>query len=360
MQFIREWFQSHLSNPQVVGLALLLAVGFGVVVVMGHILAPLIASIIIAYLLEGLVGFLERLRVPRLIAVILVFLAFMAVLLFLLVALLPLLSQQEAQLFAQLPRMISRGHEVLLNLPERYPTLFTESQVDEFIGLLQAEASVLAQHVLSLSVASVVGLLTLTVYLVIVPFLVFFFLKDKQRILAWLSNFLPRERELISRVWRHVDHQIGNYVRGIFIRMFIVGGVSYVTFAFMELQFAVLLSVLVGLSVLVPYIGAIVVTVPIALVAFFQWGWSAELAYVVIAYTVIQQLDGNVLTPILFSEVVNLHPIAIIVAILVFGGIWGFWGIFFAIPLATLVEAVLQAWPRLPPREESGPRLLTP
>ena len=66
---------------------------------------------------------------------------------------------------------------------------------------------------------------------------------------------------------------------------------------------------------------------------------------VVVAYLVIQALDGNVLVPLLFGEVVSLHPIAIIVAILVFGGLWGFWGVFFAIPLATLVNAVIRAWP---------------
>ena len=66
----------------------------------------------------------------------------------------------------------------------------------------------------------------------------------------------------------------------------------------------------------------------------------------IIAYAIIQALDGNLLVPLLFSEVVNLHPVAIILAILVFGGLWGFWGIFFAIPLATLVKAVLNAWPR--------------
>lgn len=63
-------------------------------------------------------------------------------------------------------------------------------------------------------------------------------------------------------------------------------------------------------------------------------------------YSVIQALDGNVLVPLLFSEAVNLHPIAIILSVLVFGGLWGFWGVFFAIPLATLVKALYNAWPR--------------
>jgi len=74
-----------------------------------------------------------------------------------------------------------------------------------------------------------------------------------------------------------------------------------------------------------------------------------------LAYAVIQLLDGNVLVPVLFSEVVSLYPVAIIIAVLVFGGIWGFWGVFFAIPLATLVNAVLRAWPR--EEEPSGASL---
>ena len=84
------------------------------------------------------------------------------------------------------------------------------------------------------------------------------------------------------------------------------------------------------------------------MVAYAQWGLSTEFVYLMIAYTIIQFLDGNLLVPFLFSEVVNLHPVAIISAILIFGGIWGVWGVFFAIPLATVVNAILKAWPREP------------
>jgi putative permease len=106
-----------------------------------------------------------------------------------------------------------------------------------------------------------------------------------------------------------------------------------------------LLSFLVGLSVIIPYVGAVAVTVPIAIIGFFQWGFVPKLGYMLLAYQVIQVLDGNVLVPLLFSEVVNLHPLAIITAGLFFGGLFGLWGVFFAIPLATLVQAVLNAWP---------------
>ena len=77
-----------------------------------------------------------------------------------------------------------------------------------------------------------------------------------------------------------------------------------------------------------------------ALIGLFQWGLGNEFMVLMIVYAVIQALDGNVLVPILFSEAVNLHPVAIIAAVLIFGGLWGFWGVFFAIPLATLFKAI--------------------
>ncbi len=129
------------------------------------------------------------------------------------------------------------------------------------------------------------------------------------------------------------------------IEILVVGIATYIAFLFFDLRYAVLLSVAVGLSVLIPYIGAAVVTIPVAIVALFQFGLSPEFGYVMLAYGIIQALDGNVLVPLLFSQAVNLHPVVIIIAVLFFGGLWGFWGVFFAIPLATLVKAVLNAWP---------------
>jgi putative permease len=205
-----------------------------------------------------------------------------------------------------------------------------------------------AKDALSNSLSYIPGIITILIYLVLVPMLVFFLLKDKDELFSWIADFLPKERSLAVQVWSEVDLQIGNYVRGKFWEMSAVGIATYIAFLFLSLQYAVLLGVLVGLSVLVPFVGATVVTLPVAAVAFYQFGWSSEFGTAMLIYGVIQALDGNVLVPLLFSEVVNLHPVAIIVAVLFFGGIWGFWGVFFAIPLATLVKAVISAWPDEP------------
>ena len=351
MKILTDWFRRYLSDPQLVFLTLLVLGVFAVVVTMGDMLAPVLASIVIAYLLEGLVGPLQRLGWPRLPSVLLIYVSFLLFLALVLFGVLPLASRQVTELVQQLPVMITEGAKVLTDLPERYPELVTTEQIAEMITAIRAEVLSFGQQVLSWSVASVVGIITILVYLILMPLLVFFFLKDRDLIIEWFKGYMPRHRGIAGAVWADVDLQISNYVRGKFFEILIVWIVSYVTFGLFGLRYAMLLALLVGLSVIVPYIGATLVTIPVLLVAWFQWGWSSQFAWLAIAYFIIQILDGNVLVPLLFSEVVNLHPVAIIVAILVFGGIWGFWGVFFAIPLATLVQAILSAWPRHPSAE---------
>jgi len=346
MQFLTDWFKHYFSDPEVVFLTIFLLLGFAVVLTMGHMLAPVLASVVIAYLLEGLVGIIERRGAPRLAAVLVVFIGFMLFVTLVLFVLLPQVSTQATQLFQQIPSMITKGQGLLMRLPENYPDIISPAQVQEIIGVIRQEIAEFGQRVVSLSLASVVGIITILIYVILMPLLVFFFLKDKHLIVHWGTSFLPRDRRLADAVWRDMDRQIANYVRGKFWEIIIVWAASFVTFSLMGLEYAMLLGVLVGLSVIVPYIGAAVVSLPVILIAWFQWGWGADFIWLTVAYLVIQALDGNVLVPLLFSEAVNLHPVAIIVAILVFGGFWGFWGVFFAIPLATLVQAVISAWPK--------------
>jgi putative permease len=346
MELLKDWFRRSFSDPQVVILGLVLVIGFAIIIGLGKWLAPMFASIVIAYLLEALVSRLEKSGMPRLPAVIIVFLLFMTVMIFLTFGLVPIVIKQLTALVQQFPNYVARGQELLKQLPEAYPQLISEEQIQIIITQLGQELAVLGQAALTWSLASVASVIGLVIYLVLVPVLVFFLLKDKDLLIGWMSNYLPKERTLVNRVWTESEAQVANYVRGKVTEIVIVGSVTYITFIILDLDYSALLATLVGFSVLVPYIGAAVATIPIALIAFFQFGWGWDFGQVIIAYAVIQALDGNLLVPLLFSEVVNLHPVAIILAILVFGGLWGFWGIFFAIPLATLVKAVLNAWPR--------------
>ena len=351
MNAILAWLRRQLADPQIVALTLIVLLLAVSVWMFGQMLAPLLASLVIAYLLDSIATRLRHRGVPHMAAVLIVFTLFLAILWACFFWLLPLLTRQMGQLFQQIPFMVAEVQKALLQLPERYPALVSEQQIREVFAGFNAELIRLGQRLLTFSVASLMTLITILVYLVLVPIVVFFLLKDKDLLTQWVAGFLPRDRRLTREVWQEVDRQIGNYVQGKFVEILIVAVVTWIAFRFLGLQYAVLLAVITGVSVLIPYVGAIVVTVPVALVAYFQFGLAPPFYYVLIAYSVIQFLDGNLLVPVLFSEVVNLHPVAIIAAILFFGGLWGFWGVFFAIPLATVIQAILQAWPREVPSE---------
>jgi putative permease len=346
IEVIKGWFEKHFSDPQAVILVSFLILGGILILYWGKVLTPVLASIIIAYMLEGLVKKVCQFGVPRFVSFLLSFTVFIAALSLVLFGLVPLVISQVSQLILDFPRILNKVQQLILSIPENYP-IFAEQEIEAMLGNFSSELVSVGQTLVSASLASAVDVFTVLVYLVVVPLLVFFLLKDKVKILMWFRRFMPEDRSLAYSVWKEVDVKMGNYIRGKMLEIFIVGAATFIPLQFMGMNYAATMSVLVGLSVIIPYVGAIIVTIPVALIAWFQWGATDDFVYLMIAYLAVQFLDGNILVPLLFSEVVNMHPAAIIIAVLFFGGLWGVWGVFFAIPLATLLQAVINSWPSL-------------
>ncbi len=350
LEMVTRWYKRRFSDPHAASLVAILLFGFITIYFFGHLIAPLLVAIVLAYLLEWPVSKLTQLGIPRTLAVMAAILTFLSLALVAVFGLVPTIWTQVGNLINDIPNMYSGLQKVIAELPKKYPELANLQIVESLVTNAKNQVISVGETVVKGSLASLVSLAAIAVYLILVPLLVFFLLKDKEEMIDMASGMLPRNRKLATKVWDEMNEQISNYIRGKVMEILIVGGVSYVTFAILDLRYSVLLAVAVGFSVLIPYIGAAAVTVPVAMVGLFQWGLSPDFYYLLIAYGIIQALDGNVLVPVLFSEAVNLHPVAIIVAVLVFGGLWGFWGVFFAIPLATLVKAV---WHALPSSVES-------
>lgn len=340
-----RWYQRYLSEEEAVLLLVLLATAFVVMLAFGGILAPVFVAVILAYLMQGVANLLRNQGLPAELSVAVSTGLFLGGFLAVLFGLAPLVWRQLVALVREAPAMIEAGRKVLVTLPEEYPVLFTQQQVNELTSVIQAEMTTIGQMLVTKGLTSIPSMLALLVYLILIPLMVFFFLKDRDQLIGWFSGFLPDKRPLLDRIWQELNLQFANYARGKGIEVMIIGGASYLVFAIFSLNYAALLALLVGFSVIVPYIGATLVTLPVVVVAYAQFGVTPDFYWVVGAYLVIQVLDGNVLVPLLFSEAVNLHPVAIVIAVLFFGGLWGLWGVFFAIPLATLVNAILSAWP---------------
>jgi len=347
IKLFKKWYERKFSDPHAVTLVFILVCAFLFIALFSQLLMPVFVALSIAFLLDLPVNKLTSLQMSRTSATVTVVTIFIGISLIAILGLMPIIWQQSSNLLQEVPHMVSEGQHYLLTLPEKYPEIIQASQIETFISLLKEKIVEWGQVIIKVSLNSISDVVALMIYFILVPLMVFFFLKDKVNLLLSFNHFLPKERRMAIQVGNEMNQQILNYIRGKVIEILIVGISTTIAFIFLGLHYAVLLGVLVGLSVLVPYVGATIVTLPVVLVALFQWGPTTEFGYVMLAYGIIQIIDGNVIVPLLFSEAVNLHPVTIIIAVIFFGGLWGFWGVFFAIPLATLVKAVINAWPSI-------------
>lgn len=343
---LSAWFKRYFSQPE----ALVLLVAFALAIIifktMGKVLAPVIVSVILAYLLYGMVKKLQQWRFPHILAVSVVFSLFISLLLLLFLFLLPLLWEQTVNLVSEIPAALNHGQAWLFGLHDRFPELISTSQLRQFVTYITTYFANFGKEIVSFSLASLFGIVTVVIYLVLVPLLVFFFLRDGNIIKQWFMQFLPEKRKVLESVWYEVYGKISSYIIGKLIEIALVAVVTIVAFWILGLHYAILLGALVGLSVVIPYVGAVMVTIPVVVVGLIQWGWSESFFYLMLVYTVITIFDANILVPILFAEVMNLHPLAIILAVLLFGSLFGFWGVFFSIPLMALVNVVITSWPK--------------
>lgn len=339
------FYERYFSEEEAIIFTVLLILFFTVMMTMGSIIAPLLWSLVITYMLQGLVNSMDKLHLPHHLVVYLVYFMFLGLTVLIMLFALPFTWNRISAFVNDLPAMTDQLRSLLLLLPEKYPDVFNVAQVQQWMDALQDEVLIYGQTLLSNSVYSVTRVVTWIVYTILVPIMVFFMLKDSEKLLNWLESWLPEKRPIMAQVWHEMNDQLANYIRGKALQILIVGGVTWVVLALLGLNAAPVLAVVIGISVIIPFVGATVILVPLFLAGFFQWGFSPELLQVMLAYMVIHLIDANILVPLIFSETVNLHPIAIITAILVFGGVWGVWGVFFAIPLATFIKAIIRAWP---------------
>lgn len=342
---IADWLNRYFSDKEALFITSILVVSVAVFSFLGHIMVPIMAALILAYMLNGCVAKLRLLRIPNLLAVTITYVLFVGIFVLLFFWLIPLLLQQLSKLVVEIPQILTKGQKVLIDLQVRHPEVFSSAQLKQVFSEFSNYAAKMGKVLLSFSLASIANAITAVVYLVLVPLLVFFFMKDRNTILHWLQRFLPSRRESIVKIFQQLNQKIGSYIRGKALEVFIISAVSIAVFMLMRLDYAVLLGVLVGVGVIIPYVGAVLVTVPILIIGWTQWGFSAHYFYLLIIYATINLLDANLLAPLLFSEALDLHPVAIILSVLIFGSIWGFWGVFFAIPLASLVGILFEDWP---------------
>ena len=337
---VRQFLNRFFSNEESIYFALLLVVFSIFIIFFGNVLLPVIVSIVIAFLLNGLMRTFVSMNISGRLSLTLTLIIFFGVYLSLFMAL-PSIGTQINNLLQNLPSIVSSFQTTITEMNN----YFSEEDLD----LIFANLSNQLNNLLSSALGQLAGTISLMfnaiLYAIMIPLMVFFFLKDKNVLLPIAAVILPKDNRLMKSVFAEMNDQLFNYVTGKFLEMIIIASASYALFAILGLPYAILIAILVGLSVIIPIFGAILVTIPVVLVGLYEWGLTENFYWLLGVYLLIQILDGNVLVPILFSNRNNLHPVIIIISVLFFGGIWGFWGLFFAIPLATFIKAIINSWP---------------
>ncbi|MDA9033790.1 AI-2E family transporter [Gammaproteobacteria bacterium] len=333
------------TNEETIVFSIAILLFFIVISFFGSVLTPFIISIIVAYLLVGLQKKIQSFNVNQNIALVITFSIFIITGAALLVWLVPLLYIQLQDFVLDVPNLFNNFLDFISGLPTKFPDLVSSDQIAIFFQAVSEEISVIAQNIVKSSISGIQSTITILLYIILFPILVFFFLFDRKNIIEGFLKIIPGKRQMLTDIWKEMDIQLSNYVRGKTIEIFIVGLAAAIIFSSLGLKYSALLSVLVGFSVIIPYVGAFLVTIPIVIIGLLQFGLDTQFYILISLYLLLQALDGNLLVPLIFSETVKLHPVVIILAVFVFGSMFGFWGVFFSIPIATFIKAVWNAWP---------------
>ena len=341
------------SNEETIIFSFVLLIFFIVISFFGSVLTPFIISIIVAYLLVGMQKKIQSYNISEKISLVITFSIFIVAGATLVIWLVPLLYTQLQAFVLDVPNLISNFRDFISDLPSKFPDLVSSDQITIFFQAVSEEISALAQNIVKTSISSIQSAITVLLYIILFPILVYFFLFDRKNIIDGFLKVIPGRRKMFTSIWAEMDVQLSNYVRGKTIEIFIVGIAAAIIFSSLGLRYSALLSVLVGLSVIIPYVGAFLVTIPVVVVGLLQFGLGTQFTILISLYLLLQALDGNLLVPIIFSETVKLHPVIIILAVFIFGSMFGFWGVFFSIPIATFIKAVWNAWPSSLPDESS-------
>ena len=333
------------SNEETIIFSFALLIFFIVISFFGSVLTPFIISIIVAYLLVGMQKKIQSYNISEKISLVITFSIFIVTGAALVIWLVPLLYTQLQAFVLDVPNLINNFRDFISELPSKFPDLVSSDQITIFFQAVSEEISAIAQNIVKTSISSIQSAITVLLYIILFPILVYFFLFDRKNIIDGFLKVIPGRRKMLTSIWTEMDIQLSNYVRGKTIEIFIVGIAAAIIFSSLGLRYSALLSVLVGLSVIIPYVGAFLVTIPVVVVGLLQFGLGTQFTILLSLYLLLQALDGNLLVPIIFSETVKLHPVIIILAVFIFGSMFGFWGVFFSIPIATFIKAVWNAWP---------------
>ncbi|MCH1627406.1 AI-2E family transporter [Ferdinandcohnia quinoae] len=308
-----------------------------VVKILKTFLLPFIISIFITYLLLPIVERINNRGVPRTIAILLIYLIFFGGIGFGIYRGIPIVIHQLKDLADSFPQFVNtyRGwlHEVetrTANLP-----VGIHERIEDFFLSIEAYLDSILKSVVNLT-----GIINSILLLAIIPFIVFYMLKDYNQMIKVIWYITPRKIRKSGQLFlRDVDESLGNYIRGQLVVCLLVGGVTSLAFWVFGMKYPLLLGIIVGMTNIIPYFGPIIGAIPAAIIAATL---SIKLLVIVVLIIfVLQFIEGNLLSPLIVGKSLRMHPIVIMAALLLGGEIGGIIGLIVAVPVVAILKVFI-------------------
>ena len=308
--------------------------------------APILIAGFLYYLLNPLVNLLMKMGVKRLAAIALIFILLIGMIVLIFMSIIPNLVEQLVSLARNIPGFISNMQtwlQELANNATRFP-LFKELDVDKYISNLDVSAGSIIQQSLTgvtNGLGSVIGkITTIVLLLVTVPFILFYMLKKKEKLVPNIERLFPeKQRENIKGLLQQLNKTLSDYISGQAIECLFVGTFTFLGYLLIGVDYAFLFGVIAGLTNLIPYLGPYLGLAPALIYTFFDSPTRALLCIVVVI--IVQQIDGNVIYPNVIGKSLNIHPLTIILILLVAGNLSGILGVFLGVPVYAILRTLV-------------------
>ncbi|MBV1897513.1 MAG: AI-2E family transporter [Rhodobacteraceae bacterium] len=308
--------------------------------VLGDVLLPFVVGGTIAYFVDPLADRLERAGLTRMTATAVI--TFLAIIVFVIVVLLivPTLVSQTLGLIEVMPQLTRDLQAFLI---KSFPSLLDENSTLRQT-LISIGETIRAQgaEVLNTLIGSALKVVNLLVFFVVVPVITIYLLLDWDRMIARIDQLLPREHApVIRRLASEIDATLASFIRGMGTVCLILGAYYAIALMLVGLQFGLVVGFIAGLVTFIPYLGALIGGVLAIGLALFQfWGDWVSIGLVAIVFVIGQMIEGNFLTPRLVGKSVGLHPVWLLLALSVFGTLFGFIGLLVAVPMAAALGVI--------------------
>lgn len=308
------------------------------------ILTPFLLAAILAYICNPMVTRMQKTRMPRTLATVLVLLLLAGAFVVMLLILLPLLLKQVRAIAEQVPAYVDWLRNIVQPWVERlFGIQLDVAMIKDWLAEHAAEIQSLAAKLLPSIKSGGLVLLAFFVNLVLVPVVLFYFLRDWNVLVARVDEAIPRRwHGQVGVIAREIDEVLGQFLRGQLLVMLGMSLFYTLGLWLAGLDYALSVGMLAGLVTFVPYLGVIIGVALATLTGLLQFGELAPLMWVWAVFVAANLLEGYVLVPWLVGERIGLHPVAVIFALLAFGQLFGFFGVLLALP----VSAALLVWLR--------------